>query len=368
MMKHLLAMKDWLSNLIFIVSLLFILPLAIAAEDLEKSLARVLAQDRTDFIQQEKVAVIVGLSDYPSHGGLSQLEYADKDAQAVGKQLEALGYRVRVLTNHQATVGAVLRVLDDLGQYLEPDQGTFLFYFSGHGFAQGKTNYLATYESDPDTIQHTGLSLTSVIERIQATGAKRQVLLIDACRNEPNVSGKAVSNVNRSFTDFNLAEGSQILFSTKFGGKSYEYSRLGHGVFSYYVLKGLEGDARQVDGLLSFDDLAKYVSDNVKDFGFKANRSQVPFVAGERYGDILLHAIKTKPKPPPEPVQQVALDVSIPDLGTGVTPVITKTRPKKRPWYKNPWVWMGVFAGGGTAYYISNQGSDSTEDRDVVIK
>jgi len=351
MMKCLFATPLWGAYVVFIGSLLLILSPAQATEDLEKSLARVLAQDRADFIQQEKVAVVIGLSDYPSYGGLTPLEYADRDAQAVGKQLEALGYRVRVLTNHQATVGSVLRVLDDLGQYLEPDQGTFLFYFSGHGFAQGKANYLATYESDPETIKYTGLSLSSVMERIQATGAKRQVLLVDACRNDPKMASKSVTNINRSFTDFNLAEGSQILFSTKFGGKSYEYSALGHGVFSYYVVKGLKGEARQVDGLLSFDDLANYVSENVKDFGFNAQRSQVPFVAGESHGDFLLHAMKTQPKPPPEPVQQVALDISIPDLGTAAAPVMTPPRKHKRPWHKNPWVWVGFFAGGSTAYY-----------------
>lgn len=341
----------------------------------QKGFMRVSPEERAGFLSEEKVAIVVGVSIYPSHGGLSLLEYADDDAVAMGKQLEAMGYKVRVLTNAQATRGAVLNVVNEMGQFLDPEQGTFLFYFSGHGFAHDKVNYFATYESDPNDITQSGLALNTIVERMQTTGARRQVLLVDACRNDPGTPGKALQ-ADRSFIDFGVAEGSQILFSTKFGGKSYEYSALHHGVYTHYLLKGLKGAARRADGLLSFGDLATYVSTEVKAFAYKANRTQVPFVAGESYGDFLLHADKATfeateqtPEPESSELQQAALDLSLPDLGGSTPPVTSVTPKKKRPWYKNPWLWVGVFAGGaGAAYMSQSESSEPTGDRSVVTR
>jgi len=323
--------------------------LAFAIEQ-EKGLTRYTPTEKYSFAQEEKIAVVVGLSDYPERGGLSSLNYADNDANAMGKQLEAMGYKVEVLTNHNATSSAVINVMQDLGQYLEPEKGTFLFYFSGHGFAHEQTNYLATYESSPANIQYTGLALDAVIDQMRDTGAKRQILLVDACRNDPDIVGKSVGG-SRSFTQFSEAEGTKILFSTKFGGKSYEYSNLGHGVYTHYLLNGLKGKARQKDGAISFGDLADYVSSNVKKFAYKAKLTQVPFVAGEYNGDFLLHTI-TKDNP-------LSTDEML-SSNTFADPIPRPMSQKKnKPWYKNPWFWAGMaIAGGGTAIYL-NQDSDS---------
>jgi len=142
-------MKDRLFYFVFIVLSLFIPSIVIASEEgIEKNLIRMQAKDRADFIFEQKVALVIGLSNYPENSNIPSLSYAENDALALEKKLTAFGYRVRVLTDHQATTEAVLSIIDDLGQYLTPDKGTFIFYFSGHGFTQDKDNYLATYESD----------------------------------------------------------------------------------------------------------------------------------------------------------------------------------------------------------------------------
>lgn len=64
----------------------------------QKGLSFVPEIERKSFMTEEKVAVVIGLSDYPSLGGLNTPEYADDDAMAMAKQLNALGYKVRTLT------------------------------------------------------------------------------------------------------------------------------------------------------------------------------------------------------------------------------------------------------------------------------
>ena len=291
-----------MNRVIFAILLILINTTALAMTK-EKAFSRVDVVAHQSFEAEEKVALVVGVGDYPTHSGLGRLNYADDDAQVIGRQLELLGYRVKVLRNAEATKGAILNLLNQLGQVLDPGEGTFLFYFSGHGFAQNKTNYLATYETTPSTVKSSGLALNQVLEKIKAMGAKRQLLLIDACRNDPSKPGTKSVSGGSSFVKFNMAEGSKILFSTKFGGVSYETSDLGggRGVFSHYVLEGLKGSAKTDLGYITFDSLSEYVTDRVLDYGFKTDRIQKPFVGGESMGDFLLANVGTPSSIEPKP-------------------------------------------------------------------
>jgi len=102
----------------------------------------------------------------------------------VAEELKKQGYSVRMLLNSDASRGAIRRVLNDLPKIIDPDQGTLLFYFSGHGFAQSGVNYLATFGAGADDIADEGLSIPEVERLLKAAKPKRQILLIDACRNE----------------------------------------------------------------------------------------------------------------------------------------------------------------------------------------
>src|ERR1019366_7115023 len=114
-------------------------------------------------------------------------------------------------------------------QVLDPDQGTLLFYFSGHGFAAKGINYLATYGATIDDLEGEGLSLAQVERLVKSSRARRQVLWIDACRSDPGAGVRDVSR--RTFGQLNAAEGMRMLFSTRAGSVSYEDDSLRHGVF-----------------------------------------------------------------------------------------------------------------------------------------
>ena len=277
--------------------LLLLFPLPSSAETQKKTFTRVDVEEQQRFNQEEKVALVVGVGDYPKHSGLSRLNYADDDARVISDQLKQLGYRVKVLVNAEATKGAVLNLLEQFGQILDKDQGTLLFYFSGHGFSQDAKNYLATYETTPRTVSTSGLALDTVLQEMKSVGAKRQMLFIDACRNDPSKPGVKSVSGGKGFVNFDVAEGSKILFSTKFGGVSYETNRLGggRGVFSHFVLEGLKGKAQTHEGFITFDSLSDYVTDSVLDYGFEHDQIQKPFVGGESLGDFLVaHQVRTQ--------------------------------------------------------------------------
>lgn len=260
-----------------------------AFADSSRDFSRVDTSEQKSFNNEEKVAVVVGISQYADED--LHLEYADDDAKKLAESLTKLGYRVEVLIDAKATGGEILKAIKNYGQFIDRNKGTFLFAFSGHGFASERTqeNYIAPYEVAVEDIDKYGVKLKDVVNELKATGAKRQLLLIDACRDNPKTGSRNVLG-GRSFTDFSDTDGHAILFSTKFGGKSWEYSELNHGVFTYYVIEALKDSATSQDGNISFRELASYVRKKVKDYGQAKRKIQVPYVKGEWSGDDFLVA------------------------------------------------------------------------------
>src|SRR5262249_25533028 len=87
-----------------------------------------------------------------------------------------------------------------------------------------------------------------------------RLVLVDACRNELEATG-----TKKSLADavVRVPDGVQALFSCGKTQKAYESSKLRHGVFFYYVLEGLEGKARNTDNEVTWEDLSRYVRQQV---------------------------------------------------------------------------------------------------------
>lgn len=244
-------------------------------------------QEAQRFGNETKVAVVVGVNTYDTISGLRPLQYAVTDASALKKVLEKQGYSVRLLTNQQANSSYILDAIRQAGKTLDRNQGTLIFAFSGHGFARGNSNYLASYGTVKDDLASSALPMNKIIAAIKKTGARRGVMFIDACRDNPATAGsKSISNA--SFVH-QQSEGLQILYSTKFGEVSWETPKLGHGVFSYFLQQALNGKAADSNGLISFNLLKQYVQKQVAGWTFSnLGKTQRPFSAGENYGVFVL--------------------------------------------------------------------------------
>jgi len=256
------------------------------------SRVEVTPQYKEEFQKELRVAVIAA----PSYrnSGLNALRYTYVDALELQHEFERQGYKVLMVSPSEATADNVRKALMDSKQLLDGNnQGTLLFAFSGHGFQTSKGNYLVTVGATPQNVETEALSLDDVQKLMNDSGARRKVIMVDACRNDPDAKS---TDTPRTFTQFQEAEGTSILLSTRPGGFSYEDTELGHGIFSYYVLEGLRGKAAGKDGYVTFFDLQKFVENGVVSQALKKERIQRPFVMGERSGDFLL-ATAAPPKP-----------------------------------------------------------------------
>jgi hypothetical protein len=116
--------------------------------------------------------------------------------------------------------------------------------FAGHGvqFVGDDKNYFCP--SDADLTDRTTLvDLTDVFEQLQRCKAKRKLLLVDACRNDPLLpttrGGSNVASVSRPPSA--VPRGVLALFSCDARQESYEDAELGHGVFFDQVIRTWRG-------------------------------------------------------------------------------------------------------------------------------
>jgi tetratricopeptide (TPR) repeat protein len=224
-------------------------------------------------------ALIVGISAYKNLPPEKQLRYAEHDAQAIFTVLispEGGNFKaenVHVLTNEKATLANLRREINTwLPGAATPDDRVII-YFAGHGFISEGKGYLAPYDLDAAHIPQTGLPMDELGAAIGGKiRAKWKVLLTDACHSGA-ISPEDTESLNGRLMSLNKSLFS--LTASRAREQSFEHPDLrgGHGVFTHFVVLGLEGEADgDRNGVVTADELAEYVHTQVREYtGGKQN-------------------------------------------------------------------------------------------------
>ncbi|MYZ50430.1 caspase family protein, partial [Propylenella binzhouense] len=128
-----------------------------------------------------RLALVVGNSNYRA---AEFLKNAVNDSRAVAARLRALGFEV---TSVEDAPGQGFRdAVEGFGREAAGAE-TVLFYYSGHGFQLGGTNYLVPTDAalrDRRAVEQETLSLNTIITTLQGRG-RQTLIFLDACRNNP---------------------------------------------------------------------------------------------------------------------------------------------------------------------------------------
>ena len=236
-------------------------------------------------------AVVIGISKYKNVPPHAQLQFAHRDAEEFARFLRspqggALSPdHLRLLTDESATVGSIRAALRHwLPQASQPNDIVYIF-FAGHGVVaeQGK-GYFVAHDSDPQNLHATGLSFDEVNQALSdRVRAGLVVLLADACHagaigwaGNPQIPSRAQNALEAIGGDGSLLK----LLASRPAERSYEADKWdgGHGVFTYALLRGLQGAAdRERDGVITASELIEYVSKLVPE---QTGALQNPRVAG----------------------------------------------------------------------------------------
>jgi uncharacterized caspase-like protein len=190
----------------------------------------------------KRVALIIGIDDYPNVGPLNN---PVRDAQAMEVLLKGLGFRVEIATNRSKR-----RLIDALEAFAEDHRGAelVLVFFAGHGVQIGGRNYLLAADTRAGSaaeLEATAVALDDIVARI-AKVAPRRIVLLDACRNDPtrNVIADPDHPVVPGLGRIGDADGSVYAFATAPGvtasDGSGEHSPFSAAVLTHFGKAGLE--------------------------------------------------------------------------------------------------------------------------------
>ncbi len=217
-------------------------------------------------------ALVVGISAYKNLNERLQLKYAERDAQDVYAVLispEGGNFRaenVHTLIGPKATLANIRRELEEWLPAVAKEEDRVLVYFAGHGFVVQGQAYLAPYDIVLDQTVKTAYPMTTLGSDFGKIRAKWKVLLTDSCHSGAVTPDADVQTINRSLID--LTKSVFSLTASRDRERSFESPDWGggHGIFTYYVVRGLEGEADDNrDGIVTADELAEYVRRNVRE-------------------------------------------------------------------------------------------------------
>jgi len=197
-----------------------------------------------------RFALVVGVQDYDDPS-LGELLYPHDDATEVADVLSTpeLGGFDHVELLHAPSRQVFERALEELTSGAQA-QDTILVYFSGHGVLVAEeqaTAYLLFADGELRRAAETGLALPELERRLQAANARQRVLIADACQSEdPSVPFRLKGGT----VHLAPARADAWLYSATKGQASREDDRLGHGVYTHFLLEALGGAADRDGDLL----------------------------------------------------------------------------------------------------------------------
>ncbi len=229
------------------------------------------------FAQQANFyAVIVGVSKFSNIPKEEWLEYADADAQDFQKVITSprgrgfLPENVMLLVNDKAGIQAMKkRLATTLPRDLKTDDVVYLFVAT-HGVVEkeaAKEGYLMAFDSDREDLYNTALSMSGLTDIMlnRLRKAKRLFLFADACRSGKMAQG---GSINSQMRDMSKERGETMVLlasgPNEFSRESKQFGG-GHGVFTYFLLKGLMGEAdRDKDNIVTARELITYLRRGVE--------------------------------------------------------------------------------------------------------
>lgn len=242
----------------------------------------------------DAIAIILGIEEYEK---LPMVSYADRDASVFrGYAKNVFGIpddndHIYFGLNGNVTKAIFEKLFAEdgwLANRVEPGSDVYIFY-AGHGAPdiKEKTPYLMPYDGDANYPTQTGYALSLLYENLGKLKVHSVSVFLDACFSGQTRESKSLLAESRpiavivenpiltsdKITVFSASTGSQI---------SSGYPEKRHGLFTYFLLKGLQGKADlNHDKTVTVQEMDEYLSQNVKKAASRLDREQTPQVMGK---------------------------------------------------------------------------------------
>lgn len=201
--------------------------------------------------KEKRMALVIGNGKYPA----SPLRKPAQDARSMADALRYLGFEVELHIDLDGE--AMTRAIDAFADRLKASGAVGLFYYSGHGVQTGSGGgYLVPVDLSPEAdeiaIERRAMPLGYALARMESARVGIDILLIDACRNNPWVrSFKGPNSADGTLRPMAAGTRSLVGFATRNGRAATEGSAAtAHSPFTQHLLTAMFQPGLPLRGIL----------------------------------------------------------------------------------------------------------------------
>ena len=240
---------------------------------------------------RNRVALIIGIEKYEQTPAAN---FANLDAQYfyeyARKGFGIPKANIKLLVDEDADLVKSISTINKwLPSKIKKNKTELIIFFAGHGLASnnGEELYILPQDSDPDLLSRTALSRTELFEQIISLSPKSVTMFMDTCysgisRDEQMLLSSARPIRIVADDEEGIPDNFTIFTASKLDQISSGLEEAKHGIFSYYLMKGLEGKAdSNQDKKITNGELLAYMDENVSQKAAELGREQNPSLAGD---------------------------------------------------------------------------------------
>ncbi|MBA4321579.1 MAG: hypothetical protein C0408_02055, partial [Odoribacter sp.] len=214
--------------------------------------------------KDKRLALVIGNSKY-THS--PELANPVNDARAIKDALQKVGFDVYEYENLNQS--QIKQAIDNFGTRLKM-YSIGLFFYAGHGIQSKGSNYLIPVDANIQSeqqIEYDCVQADRVLGLMEAAGSKINIVILDACRNNPfeRSWSRAIEGTGLAF--MNAPSGSLIAYSTSPGRTASDGSG-SNGLYTSALLENIK--TPDITILQMFQNVRRAVSE-------KSFKQQIPW-------------------------------------------------------------------------------------------
>jgi uncharacterized protein YacL (UPF0231 family) len=213
---------------------------------------------------EKRLALVIGNGKYINS---NELPNPVNDARAMRDALQKVGFEVSEYEN--LNQGQIKKAIDDFGTKLK-QYNIGLFYYAGHGIQSRGANYLIPVDANiqnEQQIEYDCVQADRILGLMEAAGSKINIVILDACRNNPFSRSWSRSMDGSGLAFMNAPTGSLIAYSTSPGRTASDGSG-SNGLYTAALLENIK--TPNITILQMFQNVRRSVSD-------KSTKTQIPW-------------------------------------------------------------------------------------------
>jgi WD40 repeat protein len=232
---------------------------------------------QTNVSTQKRIALVIGNGTYVN----SILANPENDAREFKNVLAQYGFDVIEYENLNQI--QMKKAIDEFGLKLK-NYDVGLFYYAGHGIQSKGFNYLIPVDAvlnSEQEVEYDCVQADRVLGEMEASGAKVNIMILDACRNNPFERSWTRATSGKGLAYMNAPSGTLIAYATAPGSTASDGGG-SNGLYTSAILESIRIPNLTI--LQMFQNVRSIVSQ-------KSNKQQIPWESTSLTGDFYFYQV-----------------------------------------------------------------------------